>query len=120
MDFLVPDTVPMVRIRANPPGRCLVAPHWPYRREHLEHVATEMIGRGSCRIRGWFDGRDWRAIEGSHRIWTASRLGVVIDLQSVELEDTFDHDQPEVGRITVRHMLEVRLRTSSAFYPILP
>ena len=118
ISFLLPDGEPTVLAQAphHASGCYLVAPHWPYRPEHLPYVEAEMERLGSPRIRAHWDGEHWRAIEGSHRIAVAAARGTAIVLVPVELDDEFDHDQPSVGRITVRRMLSERLHLSTAFY----
>lgn len=119
--FLVPDHQ-TVRVRAphHSEGCSLVAPHWPYRAAHLLAVEEEMVRRGGPVIRAHWDGENWRAIEGAHRIATAGRTRHVIRIEEVGLEDEFDHDQPSVGRITVERMLRERIYGSDAFYELEP
>ena len=51
--------------------------HWYFREEHVAEVMLLMRTLGAPRLRGFFDGRVWHAREGTHRLQSARRLGVV-------------------------------------------
>lgn len=103
--FVVPEETPTVRTNAE--GDRVVAPHWPYKNTVLEHVRSEMRRRGHCLIRAVFDGGDWRAIEGSHRIYAASELDVFVTIQEVDWSYKFQHDNPALGIVTAEDVLSV-------------
>lgn len=103
--YMVPDYVPSVR--ANVAGARLIAPHWPYNQTLLDYVEREMASRDHCLIRAIQDNDEWYAIEGSHRIWTAGKLGVVVTIQPVGVDYLLQHDNPELGIVTAGSIIGV-------------
>jgi hypothetical protein len=90
----------------------LQIPNQPDRR-HLLEVKDEMRRRGSPRIRAVRTKKGWVALEGSHRVTAAQKLGIPIILIEKKPDDRMTHDiwtgygRPELPiRATVARILE--------------
>jgi hypothetical protein len=92
----------------------VVAPHAP-NRAHFARVAEEMLVLGAPTIRAWWDGEKWIALEGTHRIAAASRLGMTPVIEEFGLGDEIDHDFEDVLSRSVSDLVE-HLRDSAAYY----
>lgn len=116
-NYMEPDYEPDIRARA-PEGHYLVAPHWPFKPILLGYVEREMADREHCLIRAVYDAGVWRAIEGSHRIWVAHKLGVVVTVQPVEEDYLVQHDNSELGIVSAADILGVgaKIRGPEARY----
>jgi hypothetical protein len=116
---MVPDHEPWVRVNEER-GKWLVAPHWPFKPVLLSYVKREMASRGHCLVRAVRERHRWFAIEGSHRIWAASKLGVVVTIQPVERTYLVQHDNPELGIVTAGSIVDVgpEIRGPTACYRI--
>lgn len=68
----------------------IVAPNPPT--EHLKTVVEEMKRRGSPKLRCYYDGQVWHALEGSHRICAAVHLQLPIIVVSKKLSDRVKTD----------------------------
>lgn len=67
--------------------------------KHLEIVIERMKEIGEPTIRAWWDGEKFWAIEGSHRLHAAERLGYIVEIEEVDLEDTIsNHDLDDLPR----------------------
>lgn len=101
--YIVPPTTPSV---VSPSGGSVIqAPHWPFDREALRVVEAEMTRRGHCLIRAVRYGDEWRAIEGSHRLWVASMTRTPVEVQAVAADYLVQHDNPDVGIVTAAYLI---------------
>jgi len=71
-------------------------------------VKDEMIKLGPPRIRAYYDGEIYRAIEGTHRLWAADYLGYFPEIIEVSLHEIIaDHDFPDLPeRCTVHDIID--------------
>jgi hypothetical protein len=74
----------------------LYAPHAP-NRKRLAAVVDEMVRLGPPTIRAVRDGDVYFAIEGSHRIAAADRLGMTPIIEEVAMTDRVRHDFDDIG-----------------------
>jgi len=59
---------------------------------HLHTVIEQMIELGAPTIRVVFDGQNYFALEGSHRVAAAEILGLTPELEIMELDEIMKHD----------------------------
>jgi hypothetical protein len=81
----------------------VIAPHFPDK-QNPAYLLKKFRGpiKGPVNIRAWWNGREWEAIEGSHRIAAAALSDVPITIERVQLDDVFpdligDPSRPEVS-----------------------
>ena len=119
---MVPPAAPTVKVDVG--GKRLRVPHWPYNRAVLVAVEAEMKRRGCCVIRALRVSEDeWYAMEGAHRVWVASRLGVTITIQPVLPTYNVQHDNEALGIVTAGYLVDKRRergRGPKAYYNLIP
>lgn len=74
----------------------LYAPHAP-NRKRLTEVVSDMARLGPPTIRAVRDGNVYFAIEGSHRIAAAHRLGMTPIIKEIAMTDRVRHDFDDIG-----------------------
>jgi hypothetical protein len=70
----------------------IVRPHKVYDEEKLKRIIKEMKELGTPTIKAVFDGEKFIAIEGSHRIEAAYKLGLIPNLEILDYDDEIKHD----------------------------
>lgn len=84
--------------------------------KHLERVIERMKEVGEPTIRAWWDGEKFLAIEGSHRLHAAERLGYLVEIEDVDLEDTIDnHDLDDLPKSTTVEVIINYMSDSKSF-----
>ncbi len=88
--------------------------------EKLAKVIEQMKELGSPTVRAVWEGDHWKAIEGSHRIAAAEKLGLPVKIQEVSPEDVITgHDLYDLADpTTVEDMLVNGSDWSSAAYNV--
>jgi len=86
----------------------VVAPHPPDDRKHLRRVGEEMRKKGPPTVRAYWNGREWEAIEGAHRLAAAADLGLPVRIKPVKLDDVFSGliGDPKRSEVSVADALE--------------
>ena len=84
-------------------GDTLYAPHRADR-DRLKEVVMQLRELGAPTIPVYFNGTDYEALDGSHRIAGASALGIPVTLFELELGDTIGPGFDTSGRV-VAHVL---------------
>jgi len=67
----------------------VVAPNLPDRKYLRRTILKQMEKLGSPRIRAYWNGKEWEAIEGSHRIAGAAELDIPVIISPVKLDQVF-------------------------------
>jgi len=94
----------------------IVAPHNTDAKK-LEEVKSEMINSESPKIKAYYDGEKYIALEGSHRIAAAVDLQIKINIIDVSIDDDIDHDFEDVYSNKVADILDY-LSCEGIYYDI--
>jgi hypothetical protein len=78
----------------------VVAPNLP-ERKRVKWVAKEMEKKGPPRLRAYWNGKEWEAIEGSHRIAAAEQLGLRVIVLPVKIDQVFPNKDWESGGLLI-------------------
>ncbi len=80
------------------------APHRPSP-NHLAEVIEEMRTLGAPRIRAWWNGDAWIALEGSHRLAAAHTLGLTPKIEAMDEDDEIEHDFHDIDGDRVEEVI---------------
>ena len=85
--------------------------------DHLAEVMAEMETLGSPKIRAVFCGDHYKAIEGSHRVAAAHKLGIEVEIIEMEMSDVItDHDIDDLeSSCTVEEIIDYACWTAAAY-----
>lgn len=90
--------------------------------DKLAAVKSEMGRLGSPKIRAYWTGDAWQAIEGSHRIAAACELGLPVEIVEVGHEDMIpagEHDYDGgYDEMTVAQLIEAYYSCPEAVYEV--
>jgi hypothetical protein len=73
---------------------------------HLALVTEEMRVLGPPRIRAYWTGDYWLALEGSHRLAAAKNLSLTPQIVSMRLKDSMRHDYADLRSRRVAKVVE--------------